>query len=540
MEKLKQITLGESLKIISCKYPERKAVEECHDSLTYRELDFLSDCIAANLTGMGVHKGERFLLWSDNSLRSIVFFYALQKIGAIPVFSSHRSLADELIQQIETAEVQYFAAGEGEFSLPPEAMIRTIRGKKGLGIRHYFSLGKFPLKGTAGFSSLIREPDPQSIAAFAAMSASVIPEDTSMILFTSGTTGEPKAVMTSHFSRYNNGFLQARDLDATEGDKFCAVLPVFHCFGISTNVIAAMSVGACLHLTSGRSSVRVLESIQDSRCTILNAVPTIFHKLITCNSLDQYDISSLRTGFIGGAGCPVRYFREFERKLGLTLLSSLGMTETTAGITVSRPGDSIELRASTVGRFMEGVEGQIQDPLSRQPVGIRVIGEICVRGYMVMQGYYNNPGQTARVIDEKGWLHTGDLGYLDESGYLHLKGRLKELVIKGGENISPREIERVLLNHDKVQDAKVLGVPDPHYGEEIFAFVVPEKNSAVTLNELNQYCRERLIKFKVPRYIVFVQDLPRNPNGKVLLQELEKKALFFLESATREKARYYE
>ena len=445
----------------------------------------------------------------------------------IPALAGHRVLESELEQRVEEVEAEYLVVGEGQFAAEPVNIIRKLR--KNPGIKEIFSIGSAYYQGIIDYKELTRNPLKKNLNQLKNALDSIHPSDTSVILFTSGTTGKAKAVMTSHLSRVNSGYFQARDMKAVKEDIFCVVLPMFHCFGLSANIMAAMSIGACLHFPENRRSLSILKSIQSFKCTILNGVPTIFHSLISNEDLKNYDLSSLKVGLIGGAGCNEKLFRKTETILGCTLLSSLGMTESTAGITITSFEDSVMTRATTVGHFMDRVEGKIIDPSTENILPVGEAGEICVRGWVTMQGYYGRQDLTSKVIDETGWLHTGDKGFIDNAGNVHVTGRLKELIIKGGENICPAEIENVLLKDEKVADVKVIGVPDLHYGEELFAFVVPHNSESLNVDELVELLKKHLIPFKIPKYIEVTDALPRNENGKILVCSLQKIAREALE-----------
>ena len=301
-------------------------------------------------------------------------------------------------------------------------------------------------------------------------------EDTAVIIFTSGSTGLPKPVMTSHFSRVNGGIQQSNDFAATYEDVFCVAVPMFHCFTISTNIMASAAVGGCICLPDNRHTSSILRAIQQHRCTVLHAVPSMYRAIMARKDFADYDISSLRVGIIGGASYPPNDFIRIEEGFGMTLASSLGQTESTAGLTVCSLDDSMDKRSTTVGKFMNHVEGKIADLETGEALAPGKVGEICIKGYLVMQGYYHQPEQTAKAIDADGWLHTGDLGELDEDGDIILRGRIKELINRGGEKISPVEVENEICALPQVDTCRMIPVPDVHYGEEACACVVLHEN----------------------------------------------------------------
>jgi fatty-acyl-CoA synthase len=361
----------------------------------------------------------------------------------------------------------------------------------------------------------------------AAAKSQVCASDSDMILFTSGTSGSPKGVITTHYSRVNNVRAQALVLDATYTDKFLIVLPMFHCFSLSASILAAMAVGACVCFPENRRTKTILKTIEENKCTILTAVPTLFSAILARNDIKDYDLSTLRTGLIGGSTYPPSLFRKICNELGFELLPSLGQTEATAGITAGRFSDSMEVKSQTVGRFLEHIEGSIKD-MDGNLLSQGQQGEICIRGYNVMQGYYKRPDLTKMVIDNDGWLHTGDIGYIDDQLNIHLTGRIKDMIIRGGENIAPSEIEDVIADLPGIRQVKVVGVPDDHYIEEICACIVCTDDSKVTPDEIRQYLKGFLAYYKIPKHIVFIDSLPMNQNNKVDINKCKDKALQIL------------
>lgn len=515
---LRMTTVGAVLKEAAKKYPDRPAIEYKGSVLTYLELDKETDHLATGFLTVGLGRRSHVGLWSELSDDLLVTYYALQKIGAVTVMISTAVTGDTLREQLRQTDCEYLIAGKFYFHPDREDVFAALR-ENGVEIIHMetghgtddMDLHTVKIAGSGmSRNTLLSEM------------AHVCPDDPSMILFTSGTNSKPKAVVSTHFARINNGIQQADDMHATCEDRFCVMLPMFHCFSISTNILAALAVGGCLHLTEDRHSATVLRLLERCRCTILNAVPTAYHSMISRPDFENYDLSALRTGIIGGGTYTPEQFVQFEQKFGMTLLSSLGQTECTAGLTVSNMDDSLEIRSTTVGHFMNHVEYKIADLQTREPQPQGERGEICVRGYLVMSGYYGDPGQTAKTVDADGWCHTGDLGWVDADGNVHLSGRIKELVIRAGENISPKEVADVLQSDPRVADVKVIGVKDEHYGEELCACVVAAKDSDLTEEQVREIVRQQMEAFKVPAHVLFFDRLPYSTTGKIVLGRLQE------------------
>ena len=516
---LKQITVGDALKDAARTYPDRPAIEYRGTVLTYLELDKETDHLATGFLTIGVSRGTHVALWSELNAELLLAYYALQKIGAVTVMLSTALSKEALLDQLHRTQCEWLVVGSFYSDAGIDDICETVHQDDGIEMVYMSSkhmYGEFDLHTVkiagSGMSrkTLLNEM------------RQVVPEDPSMILFTSGTNSRPKAVVTSHYARMNNAIQQADDLGATCEDRFCVMLPMFHCFSISTNILAALAVGGCLCLAEDRHSGTVLNLLEKRRCTIFNAVPTAYHSMISRPDFDQYDLSDLRVGIIGGGTYTPDQFVQFERKFGVTLLSSLGQTECTAGLTVSYLDDSLDVRSTTVGHFMNHVEYKIAHLETGEALGEGERGEICVRGYLVMNEYYGDPEQTAKTVDAQGWCHTGDLGWLDADGNLHLCGRIKELVIRAGENISPKEVADVLLKDPRVADVKVIGVKDEHYGEELCACIVAADGAELSAEQVRQIVREHLEAFKVPAHILFFDQLPYSTTGKIVLGQLQE------------------
>lgn len=508
---LEPITVGQMLRRTAARVPLRPALEYRGTVWSYAELDRTVDLFARRLLGWGVRRGDHLGIWCEAEPNAIFLLYAAVRIGAVATLLNTELQRPELKQLLGRTDVAYLAIGDGYKALDYPALCQGLTGELPL-LRGVCYIG---LSGRSGTFSPLSSLPRASEEDLRRSEACVTPEDTAFILYTSGTTSAPKAVMDSHFSRANSGIQQARDLGATEADRFCVAMPLFHCFCLSVNVMAACAVGACLYLPESRRTTPLLSALSQGRCTILSCVPALYRAMLCRPDFLEWDLSSLRTGFIGGSLYPPALFRRINNAFGFTLLSSLGQTEATAGITTSFLHDSLEVRSSTVGHFMDHVEGRITDLSSGRPLPPGEIGEICVRGYVIMQGYYGQPEETQRAIDREGWLHTGDLGYLDPEGNLHLTGRLKELIIRGGENISPAEIELALAEEPSVAACKAVGVPDEHYGEEVCLCVIPAPGGTCTEEQLRSLLSARLAQFKLPRYILFLDGFPRTTSGKI-------------------------
>ncbi len=516
---LEQITIGGLLRRTARQKPRNTALEYGGKSWTYAQMDAQVDTLARMLLGWGVKKGDHVGIWCEAEPNAVLMLYAVTRVGAVAAMLNTSLRRQELSDLLRRSDIAWLLIGDGykDVSYPQQTF--GLCGELPT-LRQILYIGQSGQNyGYTTLEQLHRTiAPPQSLAD---AEAAVDPQDTATILYTSGTTSSPKAVLSSHYSRANSGIQQAADLAATGQDKFCTAMPIFHCFCLSVNVMAACAVGACLHLPESRRTTALLTAVSQARCTVFSCVPALYHAILCRPDFADWDLSSLRTGFIGGSMYPPELFRQIERSFGFTLLSSLGQTEATAGITTAHLTDPLETRALTVGHFMDHVEGRIVDPVTGavQPVG--KAGEICVRGYVVMQGYYGLPEATARTIDGDGWLHTGDVGHLDEAGDLHLTGRLKELIIRGGENISPAEVENVFVGDDRVAACKAVGVPDAHYGEEVCLCVVADPAHPCTADELRTVLEQQLADFKVPRYILFFPQLPQTLTGKVRTEELK-------------------
>lgn len=507
---LEKITVGALLRRTGARYPDRPAVVDHDKCLTYCQLNDLTDRFATELLHRGIGHGDHVALFGEPEAEVLALFFAIQRIGAVAVMVNTALVRKDLETVLHLGDPKMICVG---ISYQPErnladdvhalSPIPTVEGIFTIGSAHSAFFSPLPLDG---------EVDKEALEA---AEKNVRSDDTAVIIFTSGSTGIPKPVMTSHYSRVNGGIQQADDFAATCDDVFCMVVPMFHCFSISTNIMASTAVGGCVCMPDNRRTGSILKAIQNHHCSVLHAVPSMYRAIMARKDFRDYDISSLRVGIIGGSSYPPGDFKRIEENFGMTLVSSLGQTESTAGLTVCNLDDDVEKRSTTVGHFMNYVEGKIADLETGETLPTGKIGEICIKGYLVMQGVYHQPEQTARAIDKDGWLHTGDLGELDEDGYITLHGRIKELINRGGEKISPVEVENGICTFPEVETCRVVPVPDVHYGEEACACVVLREKMTVGEEKIREYLHGQVAAYKVPKYILYFDALPLNGTGKV-------------------------
>jgi len=356
-------------------------------------------------------------------------------------------------------------------------------------------------------------------------------DDPINIQYTSGTTGFPKGATLSHHNILNNGFFVGELCNYTEADRICIPVPFYHCFGMVMGNLAATSHGACMVIPSPTfDPVATLEAVQAEQCTSLYGVPTMFIAELSAPGFDDYDLSSLRTGIMAGSPCPVEVMKQVIERMSMTEVGiCYGMTETSPVSTQTRADDSVDRRVSTVGRVGPHLEVKVVDPATGRTVLRGTPGELCTRGYSVMLGYWEQPGKTAEAIDSAHWMHTGDLAVMDDEGYLAITGRIKDMVIRGGENVYPREIEEFLYTHPDILDAQVIGVPDARYGEELMAWVRLRPGAAtLTAESLREFCRGQLAHYKIPRYVHIVDDFPMTVTGKVRKVEMRERSVEIL------------
>lgn len=506
MQELVRTTIGEIFRSTVAACPNAPAVSEGGESITYQQLYSRVCAISRRLLAMGYGHGSHIAIFAENGGAMLSLLLAIWSIGAVAVPICSCYTEKELIGCLNVVGAELLVTD------------RPVLPMAGLAI----------LKMDGRWFELSEDILPQSKVEEAMKK--VKPEDEDTILFTSGSMDSAKPVITTHYSRVNTLIAQAAGIGITSRDRVCSVLPMHHCFSITATLLPAIYAGAQICFPRDRHTLSIIETIEKYQCTVLNAVPTLFSALLRRIRETGCRLSSLRIGLIGGSAYPSSIVEDIERATGMLLLPSLGQTEATAGITIGNICDPIDVRSNTVGRFFPNIEGSIREGGKEMPYG--KAGEICVRGYCVMKGYYGSPEETAAAIDRDGWLRTGDIGWLDGEDRLHYVGRKKEMIIRGGENISPAEIENALKNIPGVTDACVVGVPDKHFTEEICALIA--QNADVNEDYLRAALKDSLAYYKIPRYFLFVDVLPVMSNGKADRRQISKMAMQYIETVNDE------
>src|SRR3954468_2801627 len=508
---LLELTIGEALRDTVARFGDRQAlvVREQGYRATYRELWDEVALAARGLLARGVRTGDRVGIWAPNRYEWLVIQYATARIGAVLVTINPAYKAAELRYALTKTGVSVLVLARGFRQADYVAMLGEVRAECPL-------LGETLVLEDA-WEDLLADGEGVPEADLEAVEATLDPDDPINVQFTSGTTGAPKGATLSHRNILNNGYFTGRILRYTEDDRVCVPVPFYHCFGMVLANLACLTHGACL-VVPGASfdPLTTLRVVEEERCTSLYGVPTMFIAQLEHPRIGDFDLSSLRTGIMAGAPCPVEVMTQVRSKMHMDEVTiGCGMTETAPLSTQTAVDDEVGKRVTTVGRVHPHVEVKIVDPETGETVPRGVPGEQCTRGYSVMRGYWNDPEATARAIDVEGWMHSGDLAVMDTDGYVSIVGRIKDMIIRGGENVYPREIEEFLIALPEVADAHVIGVPSERYGEEIMAWIKPAPGAAPSGRSLPDACRGRIARYKVPAHWRIVEDFPMTITGKV-------------------------
>jgi fatty-acyl-CoA synthase len=511
-------------------HAQREALVSCHQNarLTYSELARRVDELGAGLLQLGLQRGDRVGIWSPNCLEWLLVQLSTAKAGLILVNINPAYRPTELQYALNkvgckalvmSASVRTSNYIDMMLALAPELLTSDPGQLHSAGIpalRTVICLSRASARGILHFDAVSKCATAASRAEFEKLAASIEPDDAVNIQFTSGTTGAPKGATLTHRNILNNGFLVGEALGLTAADRLCIPVPLYHCFGMVMGNLGCITHGATMIYASELfEPLAVLRAIESERCTAIYGVPTMFIAELGHPDFARFDLSSLRTGIMSGAPCPIEVMRRVASAMHMREVTiAYGMTETSPVSTQTSRNDPIERRVSTVGRVQPHVEIRIVDA-DGETVAHDIPGELCTRGYSVMRGYWGDETRTREAIDANGWMHTGDLAVMDASGYVRIVGRLKDMVIRGGENIYPREIEEFLYGHPKIRDVSVIGVPDPKYGEELCAWVVLKEGVTATEDEIRDFCRGQIAHYKVPRYVRLATHFPMTITGKV-------------------------
>ncbi|PWU58230.1 AMP-binding protein [Micromonospora globispora] len=513
-------TIGANLARAVEAYPDREALVDCPSGRrwSYAELGAAVDELARGLLAAGVAKGDRVGIWAPNCPEWVLVQYATAAIGAIMVNINPAYRRHELEYVLNQSGVGVLVSSPGYKSSDYRGMIEQVRGDcPGLRTVVYIGESSWDDLVAGGASG----PPERLVARAAELSC----DDPINIQYTSGTTGFPKGATLSHHNILNNGFFVGELVRYTEKDRVCLPVPFYHCFGMVMGNLGATSHGACIIIPAPTfDPAATLRAVAAERVTSLYGVPTMFIAELGLPDFADYDLSSLRTGIMAGSPCPVEVMKRVIAEMNMAEVAiCYGMTETSPVSTQTRHDDDLDRRTATVGRVMPHVEVKVVDPATGVTVPRGEPGELCTRGYSVMLGYWQEPEKTAEAIDPARWMHTGDLAVMREDGYLTIVGRIKDMIIRGGENVYPREIEEFLYRHPKISDVQVVGVPDARYGEEILACVVlRDGHETLTVEEVAEFCRDRLAHYKVPRYVRVLDAFPMTVSGKVRKVELRR------------------
>jgi fatty-acyl-CoA synthase len=534
-------TIGDFFDLIAARFQESEALVCCHqrERYSYRELQSAVNRCARGLMACGLQKGDRVGIWAPNCAEWVVTQIATAKIGAILVNVNPSYRVQELAYALRQSGCSGLIISSPFRTSDYPAMLREVcpelttsePGQLSAAalphLRTVITLGTEQVEGAYRWDQMMAKADELTLAELAERQSDQSFDDPINIQYTSGTTGSPKGATLSHHSLLNNGFFIGERMRLTEQDRYCIPVPFYHCAGMVVGNLACITHGAAIVVPAEVFDPRkTLEAVAAERCTALLGVPTMFIAELGLADLDQFDLSTLRTGCIGGSPCPIEVMKQLTTRMHMGEVTIVyGMTETSPVSFQSAVDDPLEKRVSTVGRVHPHVECKIIDPATGETLPRGLPGELLSRGYLVMLGYWGNPEATAQAIDAARWMHTGDLAVMRPDGYVNIVGRCKDLIIRGGENIYPREIEEFLYTHAAIRDVQIIGVPDEKYGEAVMAWVILKPGQLLAAEELREYCRNRIAHYKVPRYIRFTDQFPMTVSGKIQKYKMREMAV---------------
>lgn len=511
---------------------------------TWKELNDEADLIARGMMSLGVKKGDHVAIWATNTPEWILTLFAAAKIGAVLVTVNTNFKIFELEYLLRQSDTKLLVMIGGfknnDYVATVNELLPELKTTSGEiesehlpFLKRVVFAGKETPEGMLNFEDLKILGGDFPVEIYEENKKTLNTHDVVNMQYTSGTTGFPKGVMLTHYNILNNGKTIGDGMKFTKNDKLCITVPFFHCFGLVLAMMACITHGTTMVPVERYSPVPVMNAISVEKCTAVHGVPTMFIAMLEHAQFNNFDFSSLRTGIMAGSPCPIEVMKKVIDKMNMReIVIVFGQTEASPGCTMTTTSDSIDIRVNTVGRAFPGVECKIIDPESGEELPINTPGEFCARGYNIMKGYYKMPEATAQAIDKDGWLHTGDLCTVDEDGYYKVVGRIKDMIIRGGENIYPKEIEECLYTCDKVSDVQVIGVPSEAYGEEVMACVILKEGEEMTEEEVKEFVGARMAKHKVPRYVRFVDSFPTNAAGKIQKFKMREEAIEILKLQT--------
>ena len=538
------ITIGSWLHRVSEFYPDQDALVNVDRGvrLSWKQLDRRAVEVAKGLHAMGIRRGDKVAIWATNYPEWLYLLFGCSKIGAILVTVNTNYKIFELeylLRQSDTKALFYIHGVKGSVYTPIVKPLLPEIDAAGTSVGLHSDKLPF-LEDVVYIPYDANDPAPEHLftwqnmidggaaiedSVIEAISAQLSPHDVINMQYTSGTTGFPKGVMLTHYNILNNGYYIGENMRFSPKDRLCITVPLFHCFGLVLATMASLTHATTMVLVDYFSPTKVLTSIEKEHCTAVHGVPTMYIFMLDHPDFDKFNLSSLRTGIMAGSPCPINVMRQVVDRMGMKEITiTYGQTEASPATTMTNTDDPLELRVSTVGRSMPFVETKIVDPETGETLPDGQTGEFCSRGYNTMRGYYKMEEATKAAIDADGWLHSGDLAVRDPNGYYRITGRIKDMIIRGGENIYPREIEELIYTHPAVQDVQVVGVPSKKFGEEVMAFVILKQDQTATEDEIKEFVRQNMSRHKIPSYIRFIDAFPMNAAGKILKYKLRSMA----------------
>lgn len=549
MQEFSKLTLGEQIALMAKKYPDDNMIAYTDRDYKRTWSEFNEECetIAKGFLALGLNKGDHISIWATNVPAWLLTFFGSAKMGGVLITVNTSYKIFELEYQLRQSDTNalvlidgykgtsyieiinklcpMLAASEpGKLDCPSLPYLKTI----------IYAGEEMCPAGMVDWKALYSLAQKVPYEDYSVIRDSCTCDEVVNIQYTSGTTGFPKGVMLTHYNILNNGVTIGDGMKFTHNDRLCITVPFFHCFGMVLALMACITHATSFVPIDIFNPKKVMDALISEKCTAVHGVPTMFIAMLEHPDFDTYDFSLMRTGIMAGSPCPVKTMQDVSTKMNMNeIVIVFGQTESSPGCTMTTTNETIEHRCSTVGRAFPGVECKIVDPATGKELPPGQVGEFCARGYNIMKGYYKMPEATALAIDKKGWLHFGDLAVMDEDGYFKVTGRLKDMIIRGGENIYPKELEECLYHHPKVKDVQVIGVPSKKYGEEICACIIVKEGEALTEDEVRQFYKENVAFFKIPRYYWFMDEFPMTASGKIQKVVLREQAVekFSLQAA---------